>query len=132
MARTVSNKIYTHDLEYVIEYLLVYTVSRRAYSNDSDLTRGRNRVKLLQAALTLERAMLELRDLEYLDAVDHVCIDVEGIMFATLKPSEIRKLRTAIRQKRYKNDGYSRVAYEYANTKEFLAKKGGSSTVEIN
>ena len=84
MARVASTKTDVQDLEYVIEYLLVFTVSRRAYSSDTTITKGKNRVKLLQAALTLEKAMLELRDQEYLDAVDHVCVDIESIIAATL------------------------------------------------
>ncbi|WP_215399072.1 hypothetical protein [Rheinheimera oceanensis] len=119
MARIASTKIDVQDLEYVIEYLLVFTVSRRANSSDTT-TKGKNRVKLLQAALTLEKAMLELRDQEYLDAVDRVCVDVDGIMAATLGLADIQKLRNAIRQKRYKNDGYSRANYEYESTKRFL------------
>lgn len=120
MARVASTKIDVQDLEYVIEYLLVFTFSRRAYSCDTTITKGKNRVKLLQAALTLEKAMLELRDQEYLDAVDRVCVDIEGVMSATLGTTEIQKLRTAVRQKRYKNDGYSRADYEYESTKRFL------------
>jgi hypothetical protein len=120
MARVASTKIDVQDLEYVIEYLLALTVSRRAYNGDTTITKGKNRVRLLQAALTLEKAMLELRDQEYLDAVDRVCVDVEGIIAATLGPADIQKLRTAIRQKRYKNDGYSRADYEYESTKRFL------------
>ena len=120
MARVASTKIDVQDLEYVIEYLLLFTVSRRAYSSDTTITKGKNRVKLLQAALNLEKAMLELRDQEYLDAVDRVCVDIEGIIAATLSPADIQKLRTVIRQKRYKNDGYSKADYEYESTKRFL------------
>ena len=120
MARVAATKIDVQDLEYVIEYLLVFTVSRRAYNSDTTITKGKNRVKLLQAALTLEKAMLELRDQECLDAVDRVCVDIEGIMVAALCPADIQKLRSAIRQKRYKNDGYSRADYEYESTIRFL------------
>jgi hypothetical protein len=120
MARVASTKIDVQDLEYVIEYLLALIVSRRAYSCDTTITKGKNRVKLLQAALMLEKALLELRDQEYLDAVDRVCVDIEGIIAATLSPADIQKLRSAIRQKRYKNDGYSRADYEYESTKRFL------------
>lgn len=123
MARVASTKIEVQDLEYVIEYLLVFTVSRRAYNSDTTITKGRNRVKLQQAALMLEKAMLELRDQEYLDAVDHVCVDIESIIAATLSPTDIQKLRAAIRQKRYKNDGYSRAEQEYESTKSFLQRK---------
>ena len=123
MARVASTKIDVQDLEYVIEYLLLFTVSRRAYSSDTTITKGKNRVKLLQAALNLEKAMLELRDQEYLDAVDRVCVDVEGIIAATLSPADIQKLRTAIRQKRYKNDGYSRADQEYESTKKYLLNR---------
>ena len=120
MARVASSKIDVQDLEYVIEYLLVFIVSRRAYSSDTTITKGKNRVKLLQAALTLEKAMLELRDQEYLDAVDRVCVDIEGITAATLSLADFQKLRTSIRQKRYKNDGYSRVHYEYLSTMSYI------------
>lgn len=123
MARVASTKIDVQDLEYVIEYLLVFTVSRRAYSSDTTITKGKNRVKLLQAALTLEKALLELRDQEYLDAVERVCVDIEGVMAATLGTAEIQKLRSAIRQKRYKNDGYSRVHYEYLSTMSYIATR---------
>ena len=92
MARVAATKIDVQDLEYVIEYLLVFTVSRRAYNSDTTITKGKNRVKLLQAALTLEKAMLELRDQEYLDAVDRVCVDIEGIMVAALCPADIQKV----------------------------------------
>ena len=78
MARVASTKIDVQDLEYVIEYLLVFTFSRRAYSSDTSITKGKNRAKLLQAALKLEKALLELRDQEYLDAVERVCVDVDG------------------------------------------------------
>lgn len=64
--------------------------------------------------------MLELRDQEYLDAVDRVCVDIEGITAATLSLADIQKLRTSIRQKRYKNDGYSRVHYEYLSTMSYI------------
>lgn len=121
MARVASTKIDVQDLEYVIEYLLLFTFSRRAYSSDTTITKGKNRVKLLQAALKLEKALLELRDQEYLDAVERVCVDVEGIITATFSPSDIQKLRIAIRQKRYKNDGYSRVHYEYLSTMSYIA-----------
>ncbi len=120
MARVASTKIDVQDLEYVIEYLLVFTFSRRAYRSDTTITKGKNRVRLLQAALTLEKAMLELRDQEYLDAVDRVCVDIEGMIVATLGTAEIQKLRTAVRQKRYKNDGYSRVHYEYLSTMSYI------------
>lgn len=123
MARLASTKIDVQDLEYVIEYLVVFTVSRRAYNGDTTITKGKNRVKLLQAALTLEKAMLELRDQAYLDAVDHVCVDVEDIIAATLSPADIQKLRSAIRQKRYKNNGYSRAAQEYESTKKYLLNR---------
>ena len=123
MARVASTKIDVQDLEYVIDYLLVFTFSRRAYSSDTTITKGKNRVKLLQAALKLEKAMLELRDQEYLDAVDRVCVDIEGVMVATLGTAEIHKLRTAIRQKRYKNNGYSRAAQEYESTKKYLLNR---------
>lgn len=123
MARVASTKIEVQDLEYVIEYLLVFTVSRRAYNSDTTITKGRNRVKLLQAALMLEKAMLELRDQEYLDTVDRICVDIEGVMVATLGTAEIQKLRTAIRQKRYKNNGFNRVFEEYQSTKSFLERK---------
>lgn len=123
MARVASTKIDVQDLEYVIEYLLVFTVSRRAYSSDTTITKGKNRVKLLQAALTLEKALLELRDQEYLDAVERVCVDIEGVMAATLGTAEIQKLRSAIRQKRYKNDGYSRVHYEYLSSMSYIATR---------
>ena len=123
MARVASTKIDVQDLEYVIEYLLVFTFSRRAYSSDTTITKGKNRVKLLQSALTLEKAMLELRDQEYLDAVDRICVDIEGVMVATLGTAEIQKLRTAIRQKRYKNNGFNRVFEEYQSTKSFLERK---------
>lgn len=122
MARVAATKIDVQDLEYVIEYLLVFTVSRRAYSSDTTITKGKNRVKLLQAALRLEKAMLELRDQEYLDAVDRVCVDIEGVMSATLGSAEIQKLRAAIRQKRYKNDGFNRVLCEYESTKRYMIR----------
>jgi hypothetical protein len=123
MARVASTKIDVQDLEYVIEYLLVFTFSRRAYSSDTTITKGKNRVKLLQAALTLEKAMLELRDQEYLDAVERVCVDVEGIITATLSPSDIQKLRNAIRQKRYKSNGFNRAEQEYISTKQYMARR---------
>lgn len=124
MARVASTKIDVQDLEYVIEYLLVFTFSRRAYSSDTTITKGKNRVKLLQAALKLEKALLELRDQEYLDAVERVCVDVEGIMVAALCLADIQKLRSAIRQKRYKNDGFNRVVNEYESTKNYMLKNG--------
>ena len=123
MARVASTKIDVQDLEYVIEYLLVFTFSHRVYSSDTTITKGKNRVKLLQAALKLEKAMLELRDQEYLNAVDRVCVDIEGVMVATLGTAEIQKLRTAVRQKRYKNDGYSRADQEYESTKKYLLNR---------
>ncbi len=90
MARVASTKIDVQDLEYVIEYLLVFTFSRRAYSSDTTITKGKNRVQLLQAALTLEKAMLELRDQEYLDAVHRVCVDIEGLWSQHLAPQKSR------------------------------------------
>ncbi|SEA01897.1 hypothetical protein [Alkalimonas amylolytica] len=123
MARVASTKIDVLDLEYVIEYLLVFIFSRRAFSCDTTITKGKNRVRLLQAALTLEKVMLELREQEYLDTVDRVCVDIEGVMVATLGTAKIQQLRTAIRQKRYKNNGFNRALEEYQSTKSLLERK---------
>ncbi|WP_290610297.1 hypothetical protein, partial [Arsukibacterium sp. UBA3155] len=67
-----------------------------------------------------ETALLEKRDEDFIDAIDRVCIDVEGIVVNAIPPEEIQRLKTAIRQKRYKNNDFNRLLSEYQSTLSFV------------
>ncbi|WP_290610485.1 hypothetical protein, partial [Arsukibacterium sp. UBA3155] len=70
-----------------------------------------------------ETALLEKRDEDFIDAIDRVCIDVEGIVVNTIPPEEIQRLKTAIRQKRYKNNDFNRLLSEYQSTITFIKNR---------
>lgn len=123
MPKTLSTKISVADLEFVIEYLLVLSQSKRALEHDIPLYNSRNRIKLYEAAIRLEKSFLELRDQEFIDAINRVCVDIEGIVVSTMPADEIKKLKTAIRQKRYKNNDYNRLLNEYQSTLAFMAQR---------
>lgn len=123
MPKTTSTKVSVADLEFVIEYLLVLSQSKRALEHDIPLYSSRNRLKLYEAAIRLEKSFLELRVQEFIDAVDRICVDVEGIIVSTIPAEEIKKLKTAIRQKRYKSNDYNRLLNEYQSTLQFMAQR---------
>lgn len=127
MPKTTSTKISVADLEFVIEYLLVLSQSKRALEHDVSLYNSHNRVKLYEAAIRLEKALLELRDQEFIDSVDRICVDIEGIMITTMPNDEIKKLKVSTRQKRYKNNDYNRLLSEYQSTLAFMAQRQVSS-----
>ncbi|WP_445769175.1 hypothetical protein [Rheinheimera sp.] len=97
MAKPTSTKISVADLEFVIEYLLVLSQSKRA--------------------------LLEERDQSFITAIDHVCNDVEGIITTAIPVEDVQKLKTAIRQKRYKNNDYRRLYIECQSTLDFMARR---------
>lgn len=123
MPKTLSTKISVADLEFVIEYLLVLSQSKRALEHDIPLYNSRNRIKLYEAAVRLEKSFLELRDQEFIDAINRVCADIEGIVVSTMPADEIKKLKTATRQKRYKNNDYNRLLNEYQSTLAFMTQR---------
>ena len=116
MPKTLSTKTSVADLEFVIAYLLVLSQSKRALIHDIPLHNSRNRIKLYEAATRLEKSFVELRDQEFIDVINKVCVDIEGIIVATMPADEIKKLKIAIRQKRYKNNSYNRLLSEYQST----------------
>uniref|UniRef100_A0A486XN37 Uncharacterized protein n=1 Tax=Rheinheimera sp. BAL341 TaxID=1708203 RepID=A0A486XN37_9GAMM len=123
MAKPTSTRISVADLEFVIEYLLVLSQSKRALQNDIPLYSSKNRIKLYEAAIRIEQALLEERDEDFVAAIDHVCTDVEGIITTTIPVEDVQKLKTAIRQKRYKNNDYRRLYMEYQSTLDFMARR---------
>ena len=123
MPKTTSTKVSVADLEFVIEYLLVLSQSKRALEHDIPLYNSRNRIKLYEAAIRLEKSFLELRDQEFIDAINRVCVDIEGVVMSTMPADEIKKLKTAIRQKRYKNNDYNRLLNEYQSTLQFMVQR---------
>ncbi|MCO4322321.1 hypothetical protein [Aliidiomarina quisquiliarum] len=127
MTKPTSTKISVSDLEFVIEYLILLSQSKRAFQLDIPLYKSKNRIKLYETAIRLETSILEKRDQDFIDAVDKICVDVEGIVTGTIPADEIQRLKTTIRQKRYKNNVFNRVFNEYNSIISFLAKRNLSS-----
>lgn len=125
MAKQTSTKIQIADLEFVIEYLILLAQSKRAFQLDIPLYKSVNRIKLYKAAICVETALLEKRDEDFIEAINRVCIDVEGVVAKTIPPEEIQRLKTAIRQKRYKNNDFNRLLSEYQSTLLFIESKLG-------
>lgn len=123
MAKQTSTTISPADLEFVIEYLILLSQSKRALQLDIPLYKSRNRIRLYEAALRIETAMLQKKDQDFVDAIDSVCVDVEGIVTGTIPNNEIQKLKNAIRQKRYKNNDFKRVFFEYQSTLDFMTNR---------
>jgi len=123
MARQISTKIDVADLEFVIEYLILLAQSKRAFQLDIPLYKSVNRVKLYKAALCVETALLEKRDEDFIETIDRVCVDVEGVVANTIPRDEIQRLKTAIRQKRYKNNDFNRLLNEYINTIKYIKSR---------
>ena len=123
MARQTSTKIDVADLEFIIEYLILLAQSKRAFQLDIPLYKSVNRVKLYKAAISVETALLEKRDKDFIEAIDRVCVDVEGIVVNTIPRDEIQRLKTAIRQKRYKNNDFNRLLNEYQSTLKYLESR---------
>lgn len=127
MTKPTSTKISISDLEFVIEYLILLSQSKRAFQLDIPLYKSKNRIKLYETAIRLETSFLEKRDQDFIDAVDNICVDVEGIVTSTIPAAEIQRLKTAIRQKRYKSNAFNRLLNEYNSTLSFLAQRNSSS-----
>lgn len=123
MAKQTSTKITPADLEFVVEYLILLSQSKRALKLDIPLYKSRDRIKLFEAAIRIETAMLEKKDQDFIDAIDRLCVDVEGIVTSSIPNNEIQKLKTAIRQKRYKNNEFKRVLFEYQSTLDFMTNR---------
>lgn len=123
MTKPTSTKISVSDLEFVIEYLILLSQSKRAFQLDIPLYKSKNRIKLYETAIRLETSIVEKRDQDFIDAVDKICVDVEGIVTSTIPADEIQRLKTAIRQKRYKNNVFNRVLNEYNSNLSFLAQR---------
>jgi len=122
MPKTTSTTVSVADLEFTIAYLLVLSQSKRALNHDVPLYKSRNRIKLYEAAIRLEKSFEGLRDQEFIDAINRVCVDIEGIIVSTIPAGEIKKLKSAIRQKRYKNNIYNRLLSEYQSTLQLIAQ----------
>lgn len=123
MSRTLTTKISVADLDFVIQYLILLSQSKRAFQLDIPLYKSRNRIKLYESAILLETALMEKKDQDFIDAIDRICVDIEGIVKSTIPTEEIQKLKTAIRQKRYKNNDFNRPLNEYNSTQTFLAER---------
>lgn len=123
MSRTLTTKISVADLDFVIQYLILLSQSKRAFQLDIPLYKSRNRIKLYESAILLETALMEKKDQDFIDAIDRICVDIEGIAKSTIPTEEIQKLKTAIRQKRYKNNDFNRLLNEYNSTQTFLAER---------
>ncbi|MCO4322295.1 hypothetical protein [Aliidiomarina quisquiliarum] len=127
MSRTATTKISVADLDFVIQYLILLSQSKRAFKLDIPLYKSRNRIKLYESAILLETALIEKRDQDFIDAIDRICVDIEGIVKSTIPTDEIQRLKTAIRQKRYKNNEFNRLLNEYNNTLSYIAERNSSS-----
>lgn len=123
MSRTLTTKISVADLDFVIQYLILLSQSKRAFQFDIPLYKSRNRIKLYESAILLETALMEKKDQNFIDAIDRICVDIEGIVKSTIPTEEIQKLKTAIRQKRYKNNDFNRLLNEYNSIQSFLAER---------
>lgn len=127
MSRTATTKISVADLDFVIQYLILLSQSKRAFQLDIPLYKSRNRIKLYESAILLETALIEKRDQDFIDAIDRICVDIEGIVKSTIPTDEIQRLKTAIRQKRYKNNEFNRLLNEYNNTLAYIAERNSRS-----
>ena len=123
MAKQTSTKINVADLEFVIEYLVLLAQSKRALQLDIPLYKSVNRIKLFKAVICIETALLEKQDKDFIEAIDRVCVDVEVIVANTIPRDEIQRLKTAIRQKRYKNNDFNRLLNEYQSTLKYLESR---------
>lgn len=125
MARPLSTEITIEDLEYAVEHLI-----RLAYSPDratsaapkkagSAIWLPENRLALLQIAQSVENLRSEsgLIYAEIVEPAERACVDLEGVIKKTLKPDDIKRMRTAIRQKRFKAYSESDIAVTYKRRK---------------
>lgn len=114
MSRSQSFLVSPDDLSYVISYLLVLCVSTRVYKahkNTPNISRPQNKVDLFAIASAVELAILNDRDEQYIDKIDRLCVDVSILLRKVLSPSEMAQMRTSIRQKRYRSDGFTSHSY---------------------
>ena len=109
MPRQFSFNVDANDLDYTIEYLMLLSRSTRASANNVSLYGGNIRIELYKAAIRLEEALLTKHDSEFLEALQRICLDVEGIIRKAMPIAAIRKMKTAIRQKRHQNPYYNRI-----------------------
>lgn len=122
MPKSPSYKVSVSDLDFVIQYLLLMSHSHRGTQGAKRIYVSKERIKLYEAAIRIEDALLNKRDQEFIDTIDRVCLDVEAIMKRSIPTSELARVRTAIRQKRYKNNVYNRLQHEYDATLEYINK----------
>lgn len=115
MARPFTTKISIADFEFVLEYLMLLAQSNRAFKEKIPLFKSVNRVRLYSIALALEKAMLSLRDKAFTAEIDRLCLELEEFMVSMLSKPEIKKLKVAVRQKRFKFhfNEFNRLLQEY-------------------
>lgn len=108
MARPLSTAVTVEDLEYAVEHLI-----RLAYSPDraskaanpkkvaSALWLPDNRIELLRIAGVVEKAA-NASDSDIVDPLNIACNDLQALIQKCLRTDDIKRMRTAIRQKRHK------------------------------
>lgn len=112
MPRTLSRKIEVKDLEYVVEHVV-----RLAYSNvragevEEEYSIVVEREIILEIALETERLKGLALDgnpgENFVARVDHCCDSLESVIKKTVNPVGMKKMRSAIRQKRHGNPSAS-------------------------
>lgn len=120
MARTQSYKIDIADLEYCFEYLIVLAFSpMRVYASIKDssarrVTASKHKIKLYKIGTDIETLISEHHDYKKIvEKCEQLKTDLEGIIKVALDNEELAKMRTSIRQKRYKA-GQNRLFSEYS------------------
>ena len=126
MARPLSTAVTVDDLEYAVEHLM-----RLAYSSDratkaanpnkvaSALWLPTNRIELLRIAGVVEK-MVNASDTQLANIVkplEIVCNDLQALIQRCLRSDDIKRMRTAIRQKRHKASRKSEIATKYQSQK---------------
>lgn len=126
MARTQSYKIDIADLEYCFEYLIVLAFSpMRVYASIKDssarrVTASNHKIKLYKIGIEIEKLFSEHHEYSTtVEKCEQLKIDLEGIIMVTLDKEELAKMRTSIRQKRFKETP-RRLFSEYAYAKQKL------------
>ncbi len=125
MPLTIKTQISVADLDFTVQYLLVLSQSNRALRGNIPLYKSVHKITLYNIASDIEKALLTKTDRDFTEAIEKSCKDVEQLIINTIPKSEIGRLKTAIRQKRYQNNLFNRVLSQYNSTLEFLLEKAG-------
>lgn len=125
MARPLNTGITIDDLEYAVEHLIRLAYSPNRATSAAPKKAGSaiwlpdNRLALLQIAQNVEKLRNDkgLLYAEIVEPAERACIDLECVIKKTLKPDDIKRMRIAIRQKRFKSYSESTIAVTYKRRK---------------